>query len=161
VLCEVSLNVLSPMSFGAAVQKHDNTDYRKSRIMTILMLISGRRKQVENLPLILMNRSHLSTHHLSTHHQGWTVQQKVFVRGTCGFVHGESFNRDMQTLRVLESKWDPMSKKLVRRLLEERDKVLRSYFAQRGGSRSQGGGGTQQARVGDMSGTCMCAEGVR
>ena len=30
---------------------------------------------------------------------------------------------------MIESKWDPMRKKLVRRLLEEQDKVLRSYFA--------------------------------
>jgi hypothetical protein len=41
---------------------------------------------------------------------------------------------------VLESKWDPIQKKLVRRLLEEQDKVLRSYFAQKGGTRSKGGG---------------------
>ena len=32
--------------------------------------------------------------------------------------------------------------KLVRRLLEEQDKVLRSYFAQKGGTRGQRGGGT-------------------
>ena len=31
-----------------------------------------------------------------------------------------------------------MRKKLVRRLLEEQDKVLRSYFAQKGGTRSKG-----------------------
>ena len=35
----------------------------------------------------------------------------------------------MKALGVLESKWDPIRKKLVRRLLEEQDKVLRSYFA--------------------------------
>ena len=34
------------------------------------------------------------------------------------------------------------SKKLVRRLLEEQDKVLRSYFAQKGGMRGQRGEGT-------------------
>jgi hypothetical protein len=45
----------------------------------------------------------------------------------------------MKALGVLESKWDPIRKKLVRRLLEEQDKVLRSYFAQKGGVRSQGG----------------------
>ena len=39
---------------------------------------------------------------------------------------------------MIESKWDPMRKKLVRRLLEEQDKVLRSYFAQKGGTRSKG-----------------------
>ena len=48
-----------------------------------------------------------------------------------------------------ESKWDPIRKKLVTRLLEEQDKVLRSYFAQKGGARSQGGevtGGSEVER---------------
>ena len=40
---------------------------------------------------------------------------------------------------MIESKWDPMRKKFVRRLLEEQDMVLRSYFAQKGGTRSKGG----------------------
>jgi hypothetical protein len=62
----------------------------------------------------------------------------VFVGGTCGSIHVESFNRNMKALGVRESKWDPMRKKLVRRLLEEQDKVLRSYFAQKGGTRSKG-----------------------
>ena len=65
----------------------------------------------------------------------------MFVGGTCGSVHVESFNRNMKALGVLESKWDPIRKKLVRRLLEEQDKVLRSYFAQKGGARSHGGKG--------------------
>jgi len=46
----------------------------------------------------------------------------------CGSIHVESFNRNMKAFGVLESKWDHSSKKLVRRLLEEQDKVLRSYF---------------------------------
>jgi hypothetical protein len=45
----------------------------------------------------------------------------------------------MKVLGILESKWDPIRKKLVRRLLEEQDKVLWSYFAQKGGTRSKGG----------------------
>ena len=72
--------------------------------------------------------------------KGWKVQQVVFG-GTCGSVHVESFNRNMKTLGVLDSKWDPIRKKLARRLLEERDKVLRSYFAQKSGVRSQRGSG--------------------
>jgi hypothetical protein len=52
----------------------------------------------------------------------------------------------MKSLGVLECQWDPIRKKLVRRLLEEQDKMsikmLRSYFAQKGGARSQGGEGT-------------------
>jgi hypothetical protein len=47
--------------------------------------------------------------------QGWKVQQIVFVGGTCGSIHVESFNRNMKALGVLESKWDPIRKKLVRR----------------------------------------------
>ena len=47
----------------------------------------------------------------------------------------------MKALEVLESKWDLIRQKLVRRLLEEQDKVLRSYFAQKGGARSQRGEG--------------------
>jgi hypothetical protein len=43
----------------------------------------------------------------------------------------------MKALGVLESKWNPIRQKLVRRLLEEQDKVLRSYFAQKGGTRGQ------------------------
>ncbi len=51
----------------------------------------------------------------------------MFVDGACGSIHVESFNRNMKALGVLESKWDPIRKKLVRRLLEEQDKVLRSF----------------------------------
>jgi hypothetical protein len=71
--------------------------------------------------------------------KGWKVQQIVFVGRTCGSIHVVVFNRNMKALGVLESKWDPIRKKLVRRLLEEHDKVLRSYFAQKGGTRSKGG----------------------
>ena len=48
----------------------------------------------------------------------------------------------MKALEVLESKWNPIRQKLVRRLLEEQDKVLRSYFAQKGGTRGQREEGT-------------------
>ncbi len=72
--------------------------------------------------------------------KGWKVQQIVFVGGTCGSIHVGSFNRNMRALGVLESKWDPIRKKLVRRLLQEQDKVLRSYFAQKGGTQSMGEG---------------------
>jgi hypothetical protein len=62
--------------------------------------------------------------------KGWKI---VFVGGTCGSNHVESFNRIMKALGVCASKW------LVRRLLEEQDKVLLSYFAQKGGTQSKGG----------------------
>ena len=71
--------------------------------------------------------------------KGWKVHQIVFVGGTCGSIHVESFNRNMKALGVLESKWDPIRKKLVRRLLsEEQDKVLWSYSAHKGGGRGNG-----------------------
>ena len=44
----------------------------------------------------------------------------------------------MKALGVLESKWDLIRRKLVRCLLEEQDKVLQSYFAQRGVMRRNG-----------------------
>jgi hypothetical protein len=67
----------------------------------------------------------------------------------------------MLKLGVLESKWDPIRKKLVRRLLEEQDKVLRSYFAQKGGRVARGETGAI-ARAGNMSnGTCMREDGAR
>jgi hypothetical protein len=72
----------------------------------------------------------------------WQTQQIVFVGGACGSVHVESFNKNMKALGVLESKWNQIRQKLVRRLLEEQDKVLRSYFAQKGGTRGQRGEGT-------------------
>ena len=46
----------------------------------------------------------------------------------------------MKALGVLESKWDLIRQKLVRRLLEEQDKVLRAYMS---------------------SGTCMHEEGAK
>ena len=67
------------------------------------------------------------------------VQHIVFMGRTCGSIHVESFNKNMKSLGVLESKWDPIRKKLARRLLEEHDKVLRSYFTQKDGTRSKGG----------------------
>ena len=66
----------------------------------------------------------------------------MFVGGTCGSDHVESFNKNMKALRVLESKWDLVRQKLVRRLLEEQDEVLRSYFAHKGGARGQKGEGS-------------------
>ena len=89
--------------------------------------------------------------------KGWTVQQIVFVGRTCGSIHVESFNRNMKTLGFLESKWDPIRKNLVRRLVEEQDKVVRSYFAQQGGTRSKGGTGAI-VRAGR---TCMREDGAR
>ena len=92
---------------------------------------------------------------------GLKVQQIVFVGGTCGSIHVESFNRNMKALGVLESKWDPIRKKLVRRLLEEKDKVLRSYFAQKGGTRSKGEDRSNCKGREHVHGTFMREDGAR
>jgi len=65
-------------------------------------------------------------------------------------------------LGVLESKWDLIHQKLVSRLLEEQDKVLRSYFAQKGGARSQRGEGIQgKGREHVKWDTCMLEGGAK
>ena len=94
--------------------------------------------------------------------KGWKVQQIVFAGGTCGSIHVESFNRNMKALGVLESKWDPIRKNLVRRLLEEQDKVLRSHFEQMGGLRSKGGTDRVNCKGREhVCLTCMREEGAR
>ena len=91
--------------------------------------------------------------------KGWKVQHIVFVGGTCASVHVESFISNMKALGVLESKWDLIRKKLVRRLLEEQDKVLRSYFELKGGTTSPGrNGGNCKSREHVQ---CMREDGER
>ena len=82
--------------------------------------------------------------------KGWKVQQIVFVGGTCGSIHVESFNRNMKALGVLECKWDPIRKKLVRRLLEEQDKCYGPTWHEREGRRARRRTGAT-ARAGNMS----------
>ena len=90
------------------------------------------------------------------------VQHIVFMGRTCGSIHVESFNKNMKSLGVLESKWDPIRKKLVRRLLEEQDKVLlRSYFAHKGGTRSKGEDRSNCKGREHVHGTCMREDGAR
>jgi hypothetical protein len=50
-----------------------------------------------------------------------TVQQILFAGGTCASIHVESFNKNTKALGVLESKRDPIRKKLARRLVEEQN----------------------------------------
>ena len=63
--------------------------------------------------------------------KGWQIQQLVFVGGACGSVGQDSYNENLKVLEVLESKWEMIRRKMARRLLEEQDKILRSYFAQK------------------------------
>ncbi len=90
--------------------------------------------------------------------KGWKVQQLVFVGGTCGSVHVESFNKNMKALGVLESKLDLIRQKLVRRLLEEQDKVL-GPTSHRKVEREVKGGKGFRARVGNMSSGTYMREG--
>ena len=93
--------------------------------------------------------------------QGFKVQQIVFVGGTCGSIHVESFNRNMKALGVLESKWDPIRKKLVRRLLEEQTSCYGPTSHKREGRGARGRTGAI-ARAGNMSNeTCMHEDGAR
>ena len=85
--------------------------------------------------------------------EGWKVQHIVFVGGTCGSIHVESFNKNMKALGVLESKWDPIRKKFARHTIEEQDKVLRSYFARKGGTRGKGG---DMGNCGQLQGPGTC-----
>ena len=63
----------------------------------------------------------------------------MFVGGTCGSVHVESFNKNMKALGVLESKWDLIRQKLVRRLLEARQGVAGLLRTEGWGAKPKGG----------------------
>ena len=64
----------------------------------------------------------------------WKVKLIVFVGGTCGSVHVQSFNDNLKELGVVESKRGAIRKGLVHELLYAQDAVLCSYFAQREGA---------------------------
>jgi hypothetical protein len=69
---------------------------------------------------------------------GWKIELIVFVGGTCGSVHAQTFNNNLKELRVVESKRNTIRKGLVHELLDAQDTVLCSYFAQRSGERGEG-----------------------
>ena len=60
----------------------------------------------------------------------------------CGSVEEKVFNANMELLGVIESERNAIRKRHVWKLLEEQDRVLRSYYAQRDGF-DGGGRGTQ------------------
>jgi len=64
----------------------------------------------------------------------WKVKLIVFVGGTCGSVHVQTFNNNLKELGVVESKRGAIRKDLVQELLYAQDTVLCSYFAQREGA---------------------------
>jgi hypothetical protein len=69
---------------------------------------------------------------------GWKIKLVVFVGGTCGSVHVQTFNNNLKELGVLESKRHMIRRGLVHELLHAQDTVLCSYFAQRSGARGEG-----------------------
>jgi len=76
---------------------------------------------------------------------GWTVKLIIFVGGTCGSVHVQTFNNNLKELGVVESKRNAIRKGFVHELLNAQDTVLCSYFAQRSGTKSDGCG--QRSKV--------------
>ena len=69
---------------------------------------------------------------------GWTIKLIIFVGGTCGSVHVQTFNNNLRELGVVESKRNTIRRGFVHELLNAQDTVLCSYFAQRMGTRSDG-----------------------
>jgi len=67
--------------------------------------------------------------------KGWKIKLIIFVGGTCGSVHTQTFNNNLKELGVVESKRNSIRKGLVYELLNAQDTVLCSYFAQRSGER--------------------------
>ena len=73
-------------------------------------------------------------------HRGVSIRNP-HIGGTRGPIHVESFNRNMKTVRVLESKWDPNRKKLVRRYLRNRTSCYGPISHRRVGREARGGTG--------------------
>ena len=71
---------------------------------------------------------------------GWTVKLIIFVGGTCGSVHVQTFNSNLKELGVVESKRNAIRRGFVHELLNAQDTVLCSYFAQRVGTKNYGCG---------------------
>jgi hypothetical protein len=71
---------------------------------------------------------------------GWRIKLIVFVEGTCGSVHAQTFNNNLKELGVVESKRNTIWKGLVHELLNAQDTVLCSYFVQRSGEWGEGRG---------------------
>jgi hypothetical protein len=72
----------------------------------------------------------------SCEHEEWKVGLIIFVGGTCGSVHTQTFNENLKELQVLDSKRPAIRKGLVHELLNAQDSVLCSYFAQRSGEQT-------------------------
>jgi hypothetical protein len=61
----------------------------------------------------------------------WRVILVLFGGGMCGSVEEKAFNANMELMGVIESERNAIRKRHVWKLLEQQDRVLRSYYAQR------------------------------
>ena len=82
----------------------------------------------------------------------WTTHLVIIVGCVCGSVHTETFNENMELLGVIESKWNEERRQHVFKPMEERDRVSRSFFAQKKGGDTSGrptarGGGAELTRA--------------
>jgi hypothetical protein len=69
---------------------------------------------------------------------GLKIKLIIFVGGTCGSVHAQTLNNNLEELGVVESKRNTVREGLVLELLNAQDTVLCSYFSQRSGERGEG-----------------------
>ena len=78
----------------------------------------------------------------------WTEHLVIIVGGMCESVHTETFNKNMELLGVIDSKRNEVRRQHVFKLMEEKDRVLRIFFAQKKGEDTSGrptgrGGGAE------------------
>ena len=95
--------------------------------------------------------------------KGWKVQQVVFVSGTCGFIHVESFNRNMKALGgSLRASGTLFARNSRGAYLRNRTRCYGPISHNKRGGRGAMGGVGATARAGNMSAwVCMCEEGAR
>ena len=67
----------------------------------------------------------------------WTVQQIIFVGGTCGSVQAKQFEASITQLKVAPSHREAIRSRHAQKLLEVSERVLRSYYAQKYGSSTE------------------------
>ena len=78
----------------------------------------------------------------------WRVTLVAFVGGMCGSVEENVFDANMELMGVIESERNAIRKRHVCKLLEEQDRVSRSYYAQREGFDGEGHGTQGQTGLG-------------
>ena len=68
-------------------------------------------------------------------------------------MHKEDLEKNLEEVQVLKSKWNGIRERLVKRLLEEQDKVFRCYYAANwGGQKEPVAGGRRGDRTDEPRG---------